>query len=69
MTNWKTSSFCNFGSCVQVLALSDGHVLVQHSQDPTGPRLAFSAKEWDAFVQGVRAGEFDLDEAVLKEAS
>jgi hypothetical protein len=32
---------------------------VRDSKEPTGPILTFAAREWRAFVDGVRAGEFD----------
>jgi hypothetical protein len=34
-------------------------VLVRDSKDPAGPRLAFTAAEWVAFLAGVKACEFD----------
>lgn len=37
---------------------------VRDSKDAAGPALVFSLAEWVAFVQGVRAGEFDLERAV-----
>lgn len=30
--------------------------------DPDGEKLYFTEAEWDAFVLGVKDGEFDLDE-------
>jgi hypothetical protein len=30
--------------------------------DPDGEKLYFTKAEWDAFVLGVKDGEFDLDE-------
>lgn len=58
---WHKSSFSNNNAdeCVEVADLADGGRLVRDSKNPTGPRLAFTAGEWDAFVKGVRAGEFD----------
>jgi len=35
-------------------------VAVRHSKDPDGPKLVFTAEEWEAFTAGIRAGEFDL---------
>ena len=32
-----------------------------NSADPDGPKLYFTEAEWDAFVLGVKDGEFDLD--------
>ncbi|MEU8194998.1 DUF397 domain-containing protein [Microbispora amethystogenes] len=33
--------------------------LVRDSKNPDGPILAFTPSEWDAFVGGVKDGEFD----------
>jgi hypothetical protein len=48
--------------CVEVdLDAETGAVLVRDSKDPiTGCRLRFTDAEWDAFIAGVKAGEFDL---------
>ena len=46
------------GNCVQVAA-GDGAVIVRNSRDPEGPELAFTPGEWDAFLAGVKNGEFD----------
>ena len=32
-----------------------------NSAEPDGPKLYFTEAEWDAFVLGVKDGEFDLD--------
>jgi hypothetical protein len=34
--------------------------LVRQSGNPDGPQLAFTVAEWDAFIAGVKAGEFDV---------
>jgi hypothetical protein len=42
-----------------------GESLLHVMHDPTRPdagKLYFTQGEWDAFVAGVRDGEFDLDE-------
>jgi hypothetical protein len=49
------SSHSEAGNCVEV-----GHVHVRDSKDPTGPVLAFTPHEWQAFLARVRDGEFDL---------
>jgi Domain of unknown function (DUF397) len=59
VTEFKTSSFCNFGDCVEVGAAPDGRVLVRDSKDADRQTLAFTRDEWVAFVKGVKAGEFD----------
>jgi hypothetical protein len=33
---------------------------VRDSKDPAGPVLVFSSSEWQAFVDGVKTGAFDL---------
>ena len=60
MTEFKTSSFCNFGSCVEVGRTDDGAVLVRDAKDRAQKALAFTDEEWAAFVAGVKAGEFDF---------
>jgi Domain of unknown function (DUF397) len=35
-------------------------VQVRDSKDPSGAVLTFNRREWDAFLLGVRNGEFDL---------
>jgi hypothetical protein len=45
--------------CVEVAETAD-RVLVRDSKDPEGAELVFTRGEWDAFVKGVKSGEFDL---------
>jgi predicted secreted Zn-dependent protease len=55
---WKKATASNSGGCVEVV--HDGPLTwVRDSKDPSGPRLSFNAREWDAFLTGVRASEFD----------
>jgi len=57
---WRRSTFSgNNGACVEVAALPDGRVAVRDSKDPHGGTLMFTRAEIDAWVRGVRAGEFD----------
>ncbi|MEV4247935.1 DUF397 domain-containing protein [Streptosporangium canum] len=70
---WRKSRFSgnNGGDCVEVAELKDvpdgpghkaGHtdlIAVRDSKDPEGPKLFFTPAEWDAFVNGVKANEFD----------
>jgi hypothetical protein len=56
---WRTSTFCDLNGCVEV-ALLDNQVAVRDAKDTSSPVLLFTAPEWDAFISGVRAGEFDL---------
>jgi hypothetical protein len=59
---WRTSSYSNGngGQCVEVADLPDGGRLVRDTKDHgRGPILRFTASEWQAFVLGVKDGEFD----------
>lgn len=40
--------------------MSGENVLVRDSKDPAGPVLRFSTAEWEAFVAGIHAGDFEL---------
>ena len=50
---------CETDGCVQV-AFPDGLVAVRDSKDPQGRALLFTPEEWQAFLDGVRDGQFDL---------
>jgi hypothetical protein len=58
---WHKSTFSNGngGACVETRTLADGSRAVRHSKDPDGPKLTFTRAEWQAFIAGVKAGEFD----------
>jgi hypothetical protein len=56
------SSYCHSGGCLEVAA-HDGEVRIRDSKDPHSPVLRFTAEEWDAFLLGAKAGEFDVPEA------
>lgn len=56
--SWRKSSWSNNNGCVEV-AFVQGQVAVRDSKDRSGPVLVFTAHEWQAFLRGVRAGEFD----------
>jgi len=58
--NWAKSSLSHAnGDCVEVAGLSNDLIMVRDSKDAKGPILRFSPAEWDAFLGGVRKGEFD----------
>ena len=62
---WRKSSYSgnSGGACVEVTATRDTSAvlyLMRDSKDPDGPKLAFTGAEWDAFLRGVKDGEFDL---------
>lgn len=54
--NWRRSSRCNNGNCVEVAALPD-RVLVRSSAD--GTTLSFSKEAWVSFLDDLRRGRFD----------
>lgn len=60
MIEFRVSSFCSFGSCVEVGRTDEGAVLVRDTKDRAQQALAFTDEEWTAFVAGVKAGEFDF---------
>ncbi|MEU1737237.1 DUF397 domain-containing protein [Streptosporangium sp. NPDC020145] len=50
------------GSCVEAGPLLDGsgRVAVRHSHRPDGEVIVYSRGEWEAFIGGVKDGEFDF---------
>lgn len=57
---WRTSSYrCSTGCCVEVTITEDG-VAVRDTKDRAKPPHVYSLDEWHAFIDGVKAGEFDL---------
>jgi hypothetical protein len=70
---WRKSrrSGSNGGDCVEVAVLTAPEETLTHkadeellfvlrdSKDPQGSRLFFTPSEWDAFLLGVKDGEFD----------
>jgi hypothetical protein len=57
---WTKSTKSTNGNCIEVARLHRGHFGVRDSKNPNGPVLIFTPGEWDAFVGGVKDGEFDL---------
>lgn len=61
---WTKASFSNGtggNNCVEVWVPEDrSEVVVRNSRDPHRDPLVFTPAEWEAFVKGVKAGEFDL---------
>lgn len=56
---WIKSTFCGNATCVEVTDLDNGGVLLRDSKHPEIEPLMFTEDEWDAFLAGVKAGEFD----------
>jgi hypothetical protein len=57
---WHKSSRSSSNNCVEVAFVGARGVAVRDSKDRDGPVLVFTPLEWEAFVGGVRNGEFDL---------
>jgi Domain of unknown function (DUF397) len=57
---WRKSTLSTTNGCVEVAVVGD-RIAVRDSKDQgQGPVLKFTAEEWDAFLGGVRGGEFDV---------
>lgn len=54
----KSSASADAGNCVEVAFVGED-VWVRDSKAPDDGALRFTRAEWDAFLTGVRRGEFD----------
>ncbi|MEL7067122.1 MAG: DUF397 domain-containing protein [Cyanobacteria bacterium J06581_3] len=57
---FKSSFSSRGGRCVEV-KIDSQSIFVRHSRDNQG-LLKFTREEWNAFLLGVKAGEFDMPE-------
>jgi hypothetical protein len=55
---WHKSSFCASGECVEVAA-HNGMIVLRDAKEPSGGMLRYTTEEWQSFVKGIKAGEFD----------
>jgi hypothetical protein len=55
---WQKASFCASGECVEI-AQQNGMIVLRDSKDPRGSMLHYTSEEWQSFVRGIKAGEFD----------
>jgi hypothetical protein len=60
LPDWRRSEFCGSQACVEVANMATDMILVRDSKNPHGTPLSFDRAEWEAFVAGVRAGNFDF---------
>ncbi|HEX6472825.1 MAG TPA: DUF397 domain-containing protein [Streptosporangiaceae bacterium] len=47
------------GECVEMARLATGEIAVRNSRYPDGPALIYTQAEIDAFIGGVKDGDFD----------
>lgn len=58
---FKKSSFsAQNGGCVEVSRPSANQILVRDTKDRSLTPHVYTDVEWDAFIKGAKAGEFDL---------
>jgi hypothetical protein len=61
---WHISTYSpnGGGDCVEAGPLGDGteRVAVRHSRRPDAEVIVYTRAEWEAFLAGVRNGEFDF---------
>jgi len=58
--NFRKSSFSYPAMGCVMTAKKNGVIVVRDSKDPKKTTLTFTENEWDAFIKGVKSGEFDL---------
>ncbi|MEU9884396.1 DUF397 domain-containing protein [Sphaerisporangium sp. NPDC051011] len=58
--NWRKASLSSAEgqNCVEVAARPGGGQAVRDSKNPGGPILTFTSGGWNAFIRGVKDGEF-----------
>jgi hypothetical protein len=59
--NWKRADeFCSDAACVEVRKVGPWIQVRARQGDKTSNAISFTFEEWDAFIKGMKAGEFDL---------
>jgi hypothetical protein len=57
---WRKSARSSAqGNCIELAKLAGAEVAIRNSRHPQGPALIFTEAELDAFLGGVKDGEFD----------
>jgi hypothetical protein len=56
---WRTALSCVLnGACIQVAPAGE-YILIGDSKNVSGPVVSYTRAEWNAFVDGIRLGDFD----------
>jgi len=55
---WRKSTFCGSGACVEV-AFNGDMVAVRDGKNPKLDAIRLTRAQWNDFVRGVQAHEFD----------
>lgn len=56
---WEKGRYCEGGHCPEVKAVGD---VVFFRSSRSGLLLTFDKKEWNAFIRGVKEGDFNFPE-------
>ena len=67
LSSWKKSSYSSQSGCCVEVAVGAGEIRVRDSKfrrnpandSASEPMLSFTREEWNAFLAGVKDGEFD----------
>ena len=57
---WFKSTASGGGGCVEAARTATGGMAIRDTKDRTKPAHVYTRDEWQAFVTGAKAGEFDL---------
>jgi Domain of unknown function (DUF397) len=57
---FKSSKSNGQNNCVEAMRLPDGGMAIRDTKDRNKPAHVYTAREWQAFIEGVKAGEFDV---------
>ena len=56
--NWRRSTSCDGGTCLEVASLGDT-IAIRDSSKPDGPIITYAFSRWCEFVQMIKDGAFD----------
>lgn len=61
MTDWKRSSYCDGGHCLEIKEAGENVMAIRNNVVP-GEVIYVARPDFAAFIEGIKAGEFDLPE-------